>query len=170
MKDKSVIEVILPISLEGTFSYLSDREIEIGKRVLVQFGKRKLFTGIVFSNNNKYDSSVKYKNILEILDERPTVGSRQLNFWKWISEYYMCSVGAVMRAAIPNFLKLQSETLLKISKNYDGDTTDLKEEEIELISHVHENSKLKLDQIFKDGNFQKSAKKIYSLVKRDIFK
>ena len=168
MKDKSIIEVILPISVEGTFSYTSNQQIEIGKRVLVQFGKRKLYTGIVFSNENKYDSSIKYKNVLEILDEIPVVGTNQLNFWKWISEYYMCSIGAVMRAAIPNFLKLESDTIVKISKNYDGDTTDLKEEEIDLISHVYENSKLKLDQIFKDDNFRKSAKKIYSLVKRDI--
>ena len=168
MKDKSIIEVILPISVEGTFSYTSNQQIEIGKRVLVQFGKRKLYTGIVFSNENKYDSSIKYKNVLEILDEIPVVGTNHLNFWKWISEYYMCSIGAVMKAAIPNFLKLESDTIVKISKNYDGDTTDLKEEEIDLISHVYENSKLKLDQIFKDDNFHKSAKKIYSLVKRDI--
>ena len=59
MKDKSIIEVILPISLEGTFSYTSNQQIEIGKRVLVQFGKRKLYTGVVFSNENKYDSSIK---------------------------------------------------------------------------------------------------------------
>ena len=52
MKDKSIIEVILPISVEGTFSYTSNQQIEIGKRVLVQFGKRKLYTGIVFSNDN----------------------------------------------------------------------------------------------------------------------
>ena len=59
MKHKSIIEVILPISVEGIFSYLSNQEIEIGKRVLVQFGKRKLYTGIVFYNENKFDSSIK---------------------------------------------------------------------------------------------------------------
>lgn len=105
-------EIILPLAARGTFTYniseYSDR-VTIGSRVLVEFGKRKLYAGIVFqlhNNNPTYET----KSIIEVMDKTPVVNAQSLNLWQWISDYYMCSIGEVCEAALPAMLKIHSET------------------------------------------------------------
>lgn len=120
-------EIILPLPLNTTFTYEipSDMEsqLQVGSRVLVQFGKKKFYTGIVDSihpNRPGYE----VKPLMAMLDPRPVVRYPQMKLWKWISEYYLCSVGEVYKAAVPTGLKPESETFVTLNPDFeaDGDT------------------------------------------------
>ncbi len=108
------VNVILPLPLKQLFTYsipdVLQNEIEIGKRVIVQFGSRKIYTAIVYSVHNEAPKEYETKDIISVLDENPIVNQLQLNLWQWIADYYMCSIGEVYKAALPSGLKLESET------------------------------------------------------------
>ena len=112
-----VAEIILPLPLTQTFSYNAENfrsEIVVGMRVIVPFGKRKFYTGIVY-NLTEQDNAISLKEISSLIDNYPIILPKQLNFWKWISNYYQCSLGEVFKAALPAGLKIESETY--VSKN-----------------------------------------------------
>ena len=104
------VDVVLPLPLKSTFTYSlrAGDEVEIGQRVVVQFGTRKLYTAIVIDVHENEPISYKSKDILAILEEDPIINSIQLKFWKWISEYYMSNIGDVMNVSLPSSLKLAS--------------------------------------------------------------
>jgi len=97
------IDVILPIPLERSFTYAISPEevshVEIGMRVSVPFGKSKIYTGIVSGIHQKAPDVYEAKEIHQILDEYPIVSNLQLQHWKWIADYYMCTLGEVVRSA-----------------------------------------------------------------------
>ena len=107
-------DVILPLPVPGMFTYRAgDTEIsrvKPGMRVTVQYGRRKIYTALVRRLHNDKPAAYEVKGILSILDEEPVVNERQLLLWEWISEYYMCTLGEVFKAALPAGLKLESET------------------------------------------------------------
>ncbi|NDW18282.1 primosomal protein N' [Dysgonomonas sp. 216] len=108
------VDVILPLPLDSLFTYTvqdNPDDVKQGCRVIVQFGKRKYYTAIVV---NVYEGEPKegIKEIISVLDREPIVFSTQLEFWNWVSSYYMCSIGDVYKAALPSALKLESETLI----------------------------------------------------------
>ncbi len=107
-------DVILPLPLKQLFTYSIPENlienIKIGKRVIVQFGSRKIYTAIIHSIHQDAPKEYKTKDIISILDEKPIVNKIQLKLWEWIASYYMCSVGEVFKAALPSGLKLESET------------------------------------------------------------
>ncbi|MBI9054122.1 MAG: primosomal protein N' [Bacteroidales bacterium] len=111
---RNFADLILPLPLKQLFTYsIPDslyKSIEIGKRVIVQFGSRKIYTAIVHSIHQKAPKEYKTKDIVSVLDETPIVNKKQLDLWKWIADYYMCSEGEVFKAALPSGLKLESET------------------------------------------------------------
>ena len=108
------VDVILPLPLKQLFTYSVPEElykkVEIGKRVIVQFGARKIYTAIVHSEHKNAPKEYKTKDIVSVLDETPIVNNLQIELWQWIADYYMCSVGEVFKAALPSGLKLESET------------------------------------------------------------
>jgi len=119
------IEVILPLALPNTFTYrvpnnLID-QVEIGKRVEVQFGKQKVYSALVATIKNTPPKDYQVKYINTVLDETPIVTESQLQFWQWIAEYYMCTIGEVMNAALPSGLKLSSETRILMNPDFDID-------------------------------------------------
>lgn len=123
MKNDQYVQVIVPLKIDGVFTYsVPDNlknEIEVGKRVLVQFGKRKIYTAIIISisfEKPKYET----KPILDILDEKPIVTLNQLHLWEWISRYYLCHLGEVMKAALPNGLNIESESKILIGANFNN--------------------------------------------------
>ena len=117
-------EIILPLSLNGTFTYhLSEidlQQIKVGQRVSVPFGTQKLYTGIVHSIHQKAPELYKTKAIHAFLDDEPLVTQMQINFWEWMANYYMSSLGDVFRNAFPSALKLESQTFVRlINPNYE---------------------------------------------------
>src|SRR5687768_1670166 len=93
-------DVILPLPLAGMFTYRIPTElaehISIGKRVVVQFGSKKIYTALVADIHDRTPELHKPKVILEVLDESPVVHPENIKFWNWIAEYYMCTLGEVM--------------------------------------------------------------------------
>ena len=127
------IDVILPLPLKGTFTYCTDEDdLLVGQRVVVQFGARKLYTAIVKRIHDKKPVDYQAKPLLAILDEAPIVNAVQLQFWDWISKYYMCNLGDVMNAALPSSFKLASESKVSISLDFDGDIDDLSAHELHI--------------------------------------
>ncbi len=121
------VDVLLPLPLSGLFSYhLPDSIGEnnpIGRRVLVPFGKKKIYTGIVWTKDegqrikdegqktkDTEHAIIEIKDILCFLDDAPIITATQMQLWEWIASYYMCTLGEVMKAALPTALKLESET------------------------------------------------------------
>ena len=102
-------EVILPLPLPGSYTYSIPKELEekivTGCRVSVPLGDRKLYTALVMSIHSNKPEGYKIKPIKELLDEEPVVTEKQLRLWGWISRYYLCSMGDIYKAAIPQGLK-----------------------------------------------------------------
>ena len=102
-------EVILPLPLPGSYTYSIPKELEekvvTGCRVSVPLGDRKFYTALVMSVHSNKPEGYKIKPIKELLDEEPVVTEKQLRLWGWISRYYLCSMGDIYKAAIPQGLK-----------------------------------------------------------------
>lgn len=145
------VDVILPLPLEGTFTYRIPRELEkeaqVGKRVIVQFGNKKLYTGIIEKLHHTPPTNYQAKYITDLLDDHPIIFQHQLDFWHWIREYYMCHLGEVMNAAIPSGLKLSSETRLAVHPDYSGEIEDMQEEELHVLEALQANAFLTMDEI-----------------------
>lgn len=112
-------DIILPIPFDS-FTYLvpSDMETRVmrGCRVVVPFGKNKIYTGIVRSVHNQAPQGVEAKAIISTLDEHPVVNEQQFTFWQWIASYYMCPLGDVMKAGLPGAMKPTDEKALKAAE------------------------------------------------------
>lgn len=142
-------EIILPLALPGTFTYhLSSEEksrLEIGQRVAVPFGSKKLYTGIVHSFHQNQPELYKTKGIDSILEDYPMVTPVQIKFWEWMAEYYMCTLGEVYRNAFPSALKWESETFIYLN-DVEGNQEDLSEEEQILLDLLESKGSVSLNE------------------------
>lgn len=116
-------EVLLPLSLPGTYTYRlpQDIAVTVGSRVLVPFGRKKIYTAIVLSTHNVEPKGYQVKEIISVLDDSPILRHPQLKFWQWIADYYLCSMGEVYKAALPSSLKLESETFISPNPDFEED-------------------------------------------------
>ena len=121
MTNINSIEVVLPLPIDKTFYYsLSPNEfnnISIGFRVVVSFGKKKLYTAIVVNKflNKIFDYNLK--DIEYIVDSKPCINENQIKLFNWISNYYMCPIGKVYESALPKLLLIKSETVIEVLSN-----------------------------------------------------
>ncbi|MEX0987163.1 MAG: primosomal protein N' [Bacteroidales bacterium] len=145
-------EIIMPLALKGTFTYLvpgdQHEKAQPGMRVMVQFGQKKIYSGIINEVHDRVPEHFKAKEILSFLDEEPLVTGLQLQFWHWISSYYMCTIGEVMNAALPGGLKLASETTLQINPAFQRSGT-MDDEEHLLMLFLEEEKVTGLDEVRK---------------------
>lgn len=114
-------DVVLPLAVPGAYTYLLPDEmvakVVIGTRVVVPLGKTKRYTGIVIRLHDN-SPGISYKEVEEIVDSRPLLLPQQIDFWRWMANYYMCFPGEVMKAALPSGLKLESETVYALAEGY----------------------------------------------------
>lgn len=146
------VEAILPLPLYSTFTYSVPDEmkdkIAVGQRILVQFGRRKFYTALVASLHNNAPADYEVKEIIGLLDDAPVVRHPQLRFWTWMADYYMCSQGEVMKAALPSALKPESETIVVLNKDYEPQPgTALSERDYTIISLLEHEGKMRLRDI-----------------------
>ena len=108
------IDVILPLALPKTYTYSLAKDeaatLRPGFRVAVPFGKQKIYTAVVKRVHQVAPQTYEPKSIVMILDDAPVITPDQLKFWEWISEYYMCSQGEVLRASLPAALLIESQS------------------------------------------------------------
>ena len=122
------VDVILPVPLDGFFTYSvpssANEQVEVGKRVLVPFGRNKTYVGIIASKHHQQPEGYQTKDILQVLDSTPMLLGNQLRLWQWIADYYMSPIGEVFKAALPSGLKAEdgykpkTETYIRLAPQF----------------------------------------------------
>ena len=122
------VDVILPVPLDGFFTYSvpssADEQVEVGKRVLVPFGRNKTYVGIIASIHHQQPEGYQTKDILQVLDSTPMLLGSQLRLWQSIADYYMSPIGEVFKAALPSGLKAEdgykpkTETYIRLTPQF----------------------------------------------------
>ena len=148
--EATYIDIILPLPIKQKFTYqLGDEHLskaEVGCRVAVPFGRSKIYAGLIDSiHTTKPEYEVKF--IIDVLDELPLISAKHIELWQWIADYYMCSLGEVMNAALPSSFKLANETSIVIHPNWDEDTSKLSDAEYLIIDALLLQKKLKIQEI-----------------------
>lgn len=167
------VDVILPIPVENAFTYSVNRDeflfIKPGMRLAVPFGKTKIYTGIAQRLHQQAPTIYEAKEIEHILEEELVIHESQLKFWEWIASYYMCTVGEVMRAALPSPFLLESETIIQ---KIEGSENNLEEiidaDEQLLISSLVDKPVLKIKEVMDLLGRRKVLPLIHKLVERGI--
>ena len=121
IEDLLFADVILPLPFDFHFTYrvpvAFQVRIKTGIRVIVQFGKRKFFSALVYKlHQHTPEGDFEIKDIEAILDDEPIIGQKQLELWEWIANYYCCTLGEVYKAALPSGLKLESQTRISLNE------------------------------------------------------
>lgn len=144
-------EVILPLNLKGVYTYSIPEEmrksIMPGMRVLIPFGGRKIYTGIVAAVGDRAPEQFIPKEIISLLENFPILPPEQLQFWHWLADYYLFNVGEIYRFAFPSSLKLESETYLKLKPHTEVDFQNLDVNEMYLIQALEVRQILSLSEI-----------------------
>ena len=150
------VDVIVPLGVPNKYTYRVPKEfnadVEIGKRVLVQFGKTKIYTGIIYKIHENAPKEYQAKYIDAILDEQPIVNEIQLKFWDWISFYYCANPGDVMNAALPSGLKLSSTSHIQINPEFNFEEIEhafFNDKEHLLIDTLHATPNISFDDVAK---------------------
>ncbi|MEH0153862.1 primosomal protein N' [Limibacter armeniacum] len=148
------VEVLLPVPIPGTFTYrvpvaMNDL-VQKGVRVLVEFGARKLHTGIIADIHNRPPKNYQAKYLLDLLDDSPTVNELQLKFWNWMAQYYVATPGEVMKAGLPAGLKLSSQSRIQLRPEFDIeealDLEVLSDKELRLLRSLEQEDSIPYEQ------------------------
>ncbi len=164
-------DVILPLPVPGTFTYRIPFElnehVKCGQRVVVQFGKKKIYTALIRKIHEQVPQYAP-KYILSVLDEDPIVNETQFTFWEWIANYYMSTLGEVMNVALPQGLKLVSESQIILSPNFNPDEIALNENEFNISEALINRKKLSITDVTKITGLQKTIPLIKSMIDKGI--
>lgn len=165
-------DVVLPLPLYKYFTYRipSDWQVALqpGSRVVVPFGRKKYYTAIVVRLHDVMPQGYEVKEILSILDDRPVLRRPQLQFWEWIADYYLCSVGDVYKAALPSGLKLESETTVTLNPDFEEPDDDrLKEREWMLLTALSKKSRMTVQELEKESGMHNLLPTLRLLLERE---
>ena len=116
MTNQSLYDIILPLAIADVYTYyIPEALLPItGCRVLVPLGKKSIIGIIYRKHEGELPANIKVRDVLQIVDETPIITAEQLKLWEWLSNYYMCTLGEVMAAALPSEI---------IDDNYSAATT-----------------------------------------------
>ena len=166
------VEVILPLSLSKNYIYRvpfeMNEEVAPGKRVIVQFGKNKIYTALIRSITTDAPQVYAAKYIIDVIDAFPVVNANQFKFWNWMSTYYMCNEGEIMTAALPAGLKLASETIIVLKTDADLEGAVLKDKEQLIIEFLKKQEKLTIAEIAKILGQKTVISLVKSLLAKDL--
>ncbi len=159
-------DILLPLPLKGYFTYRVPFDLNAfirpGQRVVVPFGRNKVYAGLVRSIHEQPPRTFQARYIHSILDEEPVVRESQFSFWEWIADYYLCHVGEVMAAALPPAMKLASETRIVLNPNAPKDDEPLREKEQALLEALEASGQMSLSE----ASATTSLPKVLPLIKR----
>ncbi len=145
-------EILLPLALDSTYTYLIPPDLvgqgAFGKRVEVQFGSRKRYAGLIVKLNTAIPA-YKTKKVISILDQEPILLESQLSMWRWMAHYYCCTMGEVMKAALPGALLLSSETIIKAMPTDEDIVLQLDEPLYTLFRIIEPRPSITLDELQK---------------------
>ena len=170
---KKFVDVIVPLPIANTFTYslpeAFEDQVEIGCRVVVPFGVKKYYTAIVVKKHNSAPEDYETKDISEVLDKTPVMLERQLAFWKWVAEYYLCTLGDVYKAALPSGMKLESETVVEYNPDFVADEP-LSPKEQRILDILCVDTEQCITQIERAGNIRNILPAIKSLMEKDAIR
>jgi primosomal protein N' (replication factor Y) (superfamily II helicase) len=165
-------DILLPLPLPGYFTYrvpadLNDL-VQVGIRVVVPFGARKIYSGLVRKIHQTPPQQFQAKYILSVLDHIPMVTENQFLFWEWIAGYYIAHTGDVMNAALPPAMKLASETRITLNPDFDGEHENLNEKEYLVVEALEIQKTLSLGDVSKITGQPKVISLISNLMDKKI--
>lgn len=163
----------MPLPLHSTFTYSVDDElaskIQVGSRVLVQFGPKKYYTGIVEVVHGNSPKGYDVKPIMALLDSKPIVVYPQLKFFRWIANYYLCSPGEVYKAALPTGLKPESETYVSINPDFEPDSElDITETQALIIGTIQSRKRMRISELENELKVKNLASAVNSLMEKGM--
>ncbi|MFQ3577026.1 MAG: primosomal protein N' [Cytophagales bacterium] len=170
---KLFCHVLLPIPLNAKFTYVIPShlydQISIGSRVLVSFGAKKIYTGIVTEISSQAESNFELKYIIDVLDASPVMNKTHLEYYAQLAQYYMCTEGEVLKAGLPGGLKLSSESLLQLNPlKLDEPLPEIiSPEEILIINHLREKELMPYEELPKILGKKNFIPFVRSLIQRE---
>ena len=163
-------EILLPLPLRGCFTYrvpyALNHLICRGQRVVVPFGRNKVYAGLVKDLHEEPPSGFQARYMHNILDKGHVVTPTQFAFWEWIAKYYLCTEGDVMNAALPPAMKLAGETRLALNPSRHDDDESLGEKEQALVEALRSKKQITL----KEASATTALPKVLPLIKTMIDK
>ncbi len=166
------IEVILPLALNKLFTYRVPAEMQeaiaVGKRVLVPFKSQKLYAALVRKIVAQAPTAYEVKDITEVLDEYPIITLKQFQLWDWMAEYYLCSVGEIMAAALPSALRLESESTITLNPDFDKDYSKLSNREYMVAEALELQPVLTIKEVSKIIGLKTVFKVLKSLADKNV--
>ena len=163
-------ETLLPLALPGTYTYRipEGMRLSIGMRVLVPFGRKKIFTAIVVTLHDKEPAGYDVKEILGTLDDKPILRHPQLDFWQWIADYYLCSMGEVYKAALPTGLKVESETTISANPDFEeSEPGQLTDHERVILDFTAQRGRVQIAEIARATGFKTVERNVSHLLDMD---
>ena len=164
------VDVILPLPLPDAFTYRlspeQEEHVQPGCRVVVPFGRKKFYTGIVCNVHYLKPTAYEVKEVVTILDERPILLPLQFKFWEWLAGYYLCTQGDVYKAALPSGLKLESETIVALNPDFEA-TGRLPEREQHLLDLLAAEPEQTVTQLEKDSGLKNVLPTVNALLARE---
>lgn len=167
----SYVRVIIPLSVPELYTYAiaEDLSIASGVRVEVPFGKGdKTYAAIVYDTVHEAPLAYDPKSILEVLDDTPVVTQAQLRLWKWMAAYYCCHLGDISAAALPSGLRLSSETSLVFNDQYEGDFSQVDDQDYLVAEALSIQKQLSVKEIETILQRKSAKKSIQRLVEEGI--
>lgn len=166
-------DIILPLPLGKYFTYSVPDSfcdlLKIGSRVIVPFGTKKYYTGIVCRIHDTPPSGYETKDIEEVLDPEPILRPMQLKFWEWMAGYYLCSTGDVFKAAVPSGLKLESETKVSITPGLEESVFEgLSERELRITGFLRDTGSVSLAALSKGCGVKNIMHAINPLLEKSV--
>ncbi len=135
-------EVLLPLAVRETYHYRlpdgasGERGDLVGHRVVVSFGRKRFYTGIIIGVTSSLPKGIdpsRIKDIDSLPDTSPLLRAEDLDFWRWLAHYYHCMLGQVMRSALPGGLIPDSQSILHSDEDFIANTP-LSGTELEILS------------------------------------
>ena len=163
-------ETLLPLAITGTYTYRipEGMQLSIGMRVLVPFGRKKIFTAIIVSLHDREPKGYDVKEILGTLDEKPVLRHPQLEFWQWIADYYLCTMGEVYKAAVPSGLKVESETTISVNPDFEeSEPGQLTDRERVILDFTAQRGRVQIAEIAKATGFKTVERNVSHLLDMD---
>ncbi len=165
-------DILLPLPLPDYFTYRVptglNSSMQTGIRVVVPFGPRKVYSGLVRKIHHTPPQKFQARYILSVLDEVPLVFEKQFEFWEWIADYYMATPGEVMNTALPPALKLASETRITLNPEFDQDFQNLSEKEYLIAEALEIQKTLSISEVSKITGLQKVFPLIGNLMEKKV--
>jgi len=166
-------DVIVPVPIPQYFTYKIPHDLTgqagVGCRVIIQFGRKNIHTGIIARLHHKPPEKYEARAVLDVLDDIPHITALQLKLFHWMAEYYMCTIGEVVKNALPSGLKLSSESHIEIHPEFDfySSSWDFSDKEMKILDALSAQKSLTYKEIGNLLNIKSYQPVIRSLMSKE---